>query len=105
MRILLDECVPGRVAKLLPGHAVWTVRGMGWDGFRNGALLRRAVGEFDVLVTVDRGIHVDHPTPHGIAVVTMRATSNRYRDLAPLGDELFRTVERAEAGRHYFVGG
>jgi len=78
---------------------------MGWTSFKNGALLRRAVGEFDVLVTVDRGIHVDHPTHDGIAVVTMRAKSNRYRDLAPLGDELTRTVNAAEPGRHYFVGG
>jgi len=78
---------------------------MGWMSFKNGALLRRAVGEFDVFVTVDRGIHVDHPRLLGIAVVTMPATSNRYRDLAPLADELARTVDAAEPGRHYFVGG
>ena len=69
MRVLRDECVPRRVARDLPGHAVWTVRGMGWASFKNGALLRRAAGEFDVLVTVDRGIHVGHPTPDAIAVI------------------------------------
>jgi hypothetical protein len=105
MRILLDECVPGRVARHLPGHAVWTVRGMGWASFRNGELLRRAVGEFDVFVTVDGRIHRDHPTPAGLAVVTMRAKKNRYRDLAPLADDLLRTVAAAVPGRHYFVGG
>jgi hypothetical protein len=77
---------------------------MGWTSFKNGALLVRAAGEFDVVVTVDRGMHVDHPKPQGIAIVTMRAKTNRYRDLAPMGDELLRVVEAAQPGHHYFVG-
>ena len=104
MRVLLDECVPGRIARHLSGHAVWTVRGMGWASLTNGRLLLRAAGEFDVFVTVDGRLHRDHTIPDGLAVVTMRAKSNRYRDLEPLAQELLRTVEAARAGRHYVVG-
>jgi hypothetical protein len=78
---------------------------MGWASFKNGDLLRRATGEFDVFVTVDGRIHRDHPVPPELAVITVRAKTNRYRDLAPLAGELLRTVNDSEAGRHYFVGG
>ncbi len=105
MRVLLDECVPRELTIDLPGHEVWTVRGMGWASYKNGALLRLAAGRFDVLVTVDRGIHRDHSVPPGIALVTIRAKSNRLPDLRPLAADLRRVVEQAERGRHYFVGG
>ena len=39
---------------LLVGHAVETVAGRGWSGVRNGELLKRAGGEFDVFLTMDR---------------------------------------------------
>lgn len=49
MRILLDECMPRRLRRELPGHDVDTVAGMGWAGRKNGELLRSMVGEnFDL---------------------------------------------------------
>jgi len=78
---------------------------MHWESFQNGALLRIAAGRFDVLVTVDRGMHRDHSVPPGIALVTIRAQSNRIPDLRPYADELLRTLAGVEAGHHYFVGG
>src|SRR4030088_3384344 len=54
MRVLLDECVPKRVRRELPGHAVKTVEEMGWPGVKNGELLWRGAANFDCLLTVDR---------------------------------------------------
>ena len=54
MRLLLDECVPKRLKRELPGHEVRTVQDMGWAGIKNGALLALADGQFDTLLTVDR---------------------------------------------------
>jgi predicted nuclease of predicted toxin-antitoxin system len=54
MRILLDESLPRRLALEISGHEVQTVQKQGWAGLKNGELLRRASGSFDVLVTGDR---------------------------------------------------
>ena len=56
MKVLLDECVPFPLAKLLAGHECFTARGCGWGGFKNGELLRVADGKFDVFVTADRNL-------------------------------------------------
>ena len=51
--MLLDECVPRRLRRELPGHDIRTVSEMGWSGIKNGPLLHRAAQEFDVFLTVD----------------------------------------------------
>lgn len=42
--------------KLLSGHACSTVQDLGWGGIKNGDLLQRAEGEFDIFVTSDQNI-------------------------------------------------
>lgn len=56
MRILLDECVPWPMHKLLDGHSCSTVQDQGWGGIKNGELLQRAEGEFDLLITSDQNM-------------------------------------------------
>ena len=56
MRILLDECVPWPMHKLLSGHDCSTVQGRGWGGIKNGDLLQRAETEFDLFITSDQNI-------------------------------------------------
>ena len=56
MRILLDECVPWPMHKLLTNHICTSVQGKGWGGIKNGDLLRRAEGEFDLFITSDQNI-------------------------------------------------
>jgi len=56
MKILLDECVPWPMLKLLTGHACSTVQGLGWGGVKNGDLLQRAENEFDLFITSDQNI-------------------------------------------------
>jgi predicted nuclease of predicted toxin-antitoxin system len=56
MRILLDECVPWPMYKLLKGHSCSTVQNKGWGGVKNGDLLERAEGEFDLFITSDQNI-------------------------------------------------
>ena len=46
MRILLDESLPRRLIRELPGHIVSTVTDNGWSGLENGELLRTAAGRF-----------------------------------------------------------
>ena len=56
MRILLDECVPWPMHRLLSGHSCSTVQEKGWSGIKNGDLLQRAEGEFDLFITSDQNL-------------------------------------------------
>ena len=53
MRVVLDECLPKRLTRELPGHEARTVQQMGWSGISNGKLLSLIRGQFDAFLTVD----------------------------------------------------
>ncbi len=59
MRILIDECLPRQLRGWLSrDHDTFTLRDMGWEGLKNGKLLRAANNAgFDVLVTADKNMH------------------------------------------------
>ncbi|MCR4341960.1 MAG: hypothetical protein NUW01_18950 [Gemmatimonadaceae bacterium] len=54
MRVLLDENLPLEFAAEIHGHKVSTVRGRGWAGLQNGALMKEAAAVCDVFVTMDK---------------------------------------------------
>ena len=85
MRLLLDECLPRQLKRELEGHAVSTVPEAGLAGLKNGALLRRASGVFDVFITVDANLRFQQNLRGlAIGVVVLRAISNDVSDLIPL---------------------
>ncbi len=82
MRILLDESVPGRLAPLLTGHPSVTVQRRGWASIKYGELLVLAAGEFDVLLTADKGMeYQQNLATLPVAVLIVLARSNRIEDL------------------------
>lgn len=106
MRLLLDECVPKRLRRELPGHEIRTVQEAGWAGVRNGALLRAADGTFDAMVTVDQGVeHQQNLTGLRIGVVIMVAASNDIDDLRPLVPAVLGALRTLQAGEIRRVGG
>ncbi|OGA47752.1 MAG: hypothetical protein A3G24_21755 [Betaproteobacteria bacterium RIFCSPLOWO2_12_FULL_62_13] len=56
MRLLLDESLPWRLARLMVGHDVTPVQRAGWSGLENGALLQAASTTFDALITADQNL-------------------------------------------------
>lgn len=57
MKVLFDEDVPHKLARLLPRHEIHTVVGMQWGGITNGALLTLIERErFDVFLTGDKNM-------------------------------------------------
>jgi len=87
--MLLDECLPQRLARSLHGHTVRTVSDMGWKGLQNGDLLQRAEREFDVFLTVDRNLSVQQDVNrYTIAVLVLVANTNQLRDLEPLASQV-----------------
>ena len=79
MRVLLDECVPRRLAQAFgPDHSIATVTGLGWAGTKNGELVRMAADNgFEALVTVDVGLPVAADVP--LSVLVLRAGSKPAR--------------------------
>ena len=89
MKILLDECVDSRLALSLGTLHVRTVAQQGWSGISNGKLLGLAAVEFDVFVTVDRNLPFQQHLPKfEIAVILLRAKTNRLADLVVLVPDL-----------------
>ena len=84
MRVLLDESIPIDFAREVRELDAATVIGLGWAGLKNGALLRQAVGQFAGLVTMDKNLqYQQNLAAHAIAIVLIRARSNRIHDLRP----------------------
>ena len=105
MRVLLDESIPIDFALDLPELQPQTVIGLGWAGLKNGALLRQAVGEFEVFITMDKNLQFQQNlAAHAIAVVLIRARSNRVNDLRPLVPQILAAVAASEPGTIRVVG-
>jgi hypothetical protein len=105
VRIFLDECVDWRLARDLTGHDVKTARQMGWTTIRNGELLTLASQHFDVFVTVDRNLSFQQNlVTFSIAVVVMRAKTNRLADLRALLPELMTAIAVAQPREAVFIG-
>ena len=81
MRILIDECLPRELANELIGHEVKTVQEAGWAGLSNGELLEKVSGSFEVFLTIDKRIESEQKVPGDVALITVRAHSNRIQDL------------------------
>lgn len=105
MRVLLDESIPIDFVRDLSSLDAQTVIGLGWAGLKNGALLKQAAGQFDVLVTMDKNLRFQQNlSAHTIGVVLIRAHSNRIDDLRPLVSHILAAVAESEPGEIRIVG-
>lgn len=107
MRVLLDENVPRKLKyRLAPEHEAVTVPERGWSGLLNGALLRAAEGEFDALLTLDRGMEYQQDLSGlSLRVVVVRSVSNKYEALVPLVPSIQSALARAGKGEVVHVAG
>jgi predicted nuclease of predicted toxin-antitoxin system len=106
MRVVLDECLPTRLTRELPGHEARTVQQMGWSGSSNGKLLSLIRGQFDAFITVDSNLaYQQNLSTLPVAVVVLRAPSNKIEDLRPLLPRLLATLAVLKPGELRVVGG
>jgi len=105
MRLLLDENLDWRLRRDLPGHQVESVPLIGWAGIENGELLTKAVdARFDVLVTMDSNmVHQQNIAKYPIAVIALRAPSNRLADTRTLMPALLALLSNAGSGTVTFL--
>ena len=85
MKILLDESLPKRLKQDFKGHQVKTVPEAGWQGKKNGELLKLMTQNFDVFITADQNLQYQINIRNAaIPVVVLKAKTNRYDDLKRL---------------------
>lgn len=105
MKVFLDECIDWRLSRDITSHEVKTARQMGWTTIKNGELLALAAEQFNVFVTVDRNLAFQQNIgPSKIAVIVLRAKSNRLSDLKPLIPALIAAIETVKPGTVQLVG-
>lgn len=106
MRILVDESLPRQLVSLLVGHDARMVQAEGWSSVKNGELLRRAAtAGFEVFVTPDRNLEYQQHMPRvGVAVIVLRARTNRLQDVALLVPALLDVLPEVRAGTVTHVG-
>lgn len=99
MRVLLDENLPRKLKYRLEASETLTVPERGWSGVGNGELLRRTAEEFDVFLTMDRGLeHQQNVGSVSLSIILLSAPSNDYDDLLPLVPRLNKVLQRTEPG-------
>ena len=104
MRVILDECLPRRLSREISGHQVVTLQRAGFSGLKNGELLRRIEGNFDVFLTIDGNLgHQQNISRFELAVVALRAVSNRIEDLRPLLPAIQKALSLAKPGSIVFI--
>jgi len=86
MKLLLDENLPKRLKLDFPEHDIYTVRDMGWNGIKNGELLKLLLeNNFDALLTFDKNLqHQQNFSKYTITVFVLSAPINSYEALTKL---------------------
>jgi len=112
LRVLLDENVPRSVRRALPRHDVRTVADMGWEGIKNGELMKLIETErFDVFLTGDKNFSKQQNLAgRHVALLVMSAVNwpvaspTCRRSHAPLMLLSPADYERSSAGTSYDAG-
>ena len=105
MRLLLDENLDWGLGRDLPGHQTESVPLIGWSGIENGELIRKAADAgFAVLVTMDSNmVYQQNIGRYAIAVIALRAPSNRLADTRPLMPALLALLSQVKPGTVTFL--
>ena len=96
MRLLLDENLPKRLKLDFPEHEIFTVRDKGWNGIKNGELLKLLLeNKFDALLTFDKNLqHQQNFTKYTITVFVLSAKINSYEELPKLSPKVKEYLEK-----------
>ena len=107
MKVALDEGVPERLAKYLPGHEVQTVRQLGLKGVKNGELLDAIeTRAFEAFITNDKRMEAEGQlSGRTLGILVLSATNwpvilpYTNRIATALNDCQIGTVTKIDCGR------
>ena len=84
MKVLLDENIPVQFKRFLSeAHQWFTVRELGWQGTKNGKLLKQMVSEdFRGLITMDKSLYQQQSFAElEIFIIVINAKDNKIETL------------------------
>lgn len=97
MKVLLDECTPHVLKRLLTGVEITTVQDQGWAGITNGTLLQLAEQHFDVLITSDQNLkYQQNLADRRLAIIQL--PTDTVPLVVGLGTEIQNALDTIEAG-------
>ena len=97
MKILLDENLPKPLARIFAAHLVSTVQEEGLAGTRNGDLLARIEGRFDVFLTADKNLRYQQNLS-GRTIAIVEVPTNRLPLLRSIFTRISDAVDRLKPG-------
>lgn len=93
MRILLDECVPWPLAKILQEHDCTSPQRRGWGGIKNGDLLKLAEPEFDLFITSDQNLRYQQNLT-GRTIAILELSTNDWHSIKAAAATITAAVEK-----------
>lgn len=97
MKVLLDECVPWPMHKLLFGHECTSTQWRGWGGIKNGELIRLAEEEFDVFITSDQNLRYQQNLA-GRRISILELSTNDLRRILAASRDIVAAVDASGTG-------
>jgi hypothetical protein len=83
---------------------VKTVSEMNWRGIKNGELLRKAAGEFDVFITSDKNIeYQQYKNTLPLPVIIIATKGNMWQDILPVIPKIQSLLETELSNEFYAV--
>src|SRR5436190_10013155 len=102
MTIILDENLPFALRRMLAPRHVTTVQLAGFSGMKNGPLLARLEGAFDVFVTADKNLRYrQNLTGRRLGIIEL--PTNRWPLLRPLESRIMAAVDNCRPGEYLVV--
>lgn len=97
MKILLDECVPWPMRRMLAHHECSTPFRCGWNGVTNGELLKLAENEFELFITADQNLRYQQNLA-GRRIAILELSTNDLRRILTAGSSIVEAVASINAG-------
>jgi len=97
VKILFDECMPQPLRRLLAEFEISTAQEMGWGRVKNGELLKRAEGVFDVLLTADRQLKYQQNLK-GRRLAILVLSTNRWPKVKAKVQEIISAIQSLSPG-------
>ncbi|MBP9096359.1 MAG: DUF5615 family PIN-like protein [Ignavibacteria bacterium] len=105
MKILFDENFPKLIRNELKDFTVFTTGEMGWNGIKNGKLLKLMIeNEFDCLLTLDKNLEYQQNIQNlSIKILVVNTFDTTYKNILKLVPKIIYTLKNLTLDKVYII--